>query len=69
MKDDKPWAEALYCDCEDNIERAFFFACGRAHETGIVAEAVAKDIARAFYAAHFVGELTYPTNLSGEGEK
>lgn len=68
MKDNIQWSEALYSDCEDDLERAFFFACGRAHETGIVAKTIEKDVARAFYAKHFVDELTYPMNMRGEGE-
>jgi hypothetical protein len=58
-----PMADALYADCETNEERAYFFASGRAWQTGIVAPSVAMDIARAFYALEFAGELTYPPEL------
>ena len=68
MKDNKPWSEALYCDCEDDLERSFFFSSGRAVETGIIAPAIALDVARAFYAAYYVGELAYPAALAGKEE-
>jgi hypothetical protein len=44
-----PMNEAIYSDCETDLERSLFFACGRAYATGIVADAVSKDIARAFF--------------------
>ena len=68
MKDNKPWSEALYCDCEDDLERSFFFSSGRAVETGIVAPAIALDVARAFYAAYYVNDLTYPAALAEKEE-
>jgi hypothetical protein len=48
MKNDIEYENALYSDCESDLERAYFFASGRAHETGIVSKSVQFDIARAF---------------------
>ncbi len=42
----------LFCDCETDIERADFFASGRAHDTGIVSEIIENEVARAFFARH-----------------
>jgi hypothetical protein len=69
MKDNKQWGDALYCDCEDDLERSFFFSSGRAVETGIVAPSIAKDVARAFYASHYVSDLTYPPALVLAGKE
>lgn len=51
---------ALFSDCETDEKRAMFFASGRAFATGIVAASVTMDVARAYFAASFVGELTLP---------
>jgi hypothetical protein len=40
----------LFYDCKTDIERADFFASGRAHETGIVSESIENEVARAFFA-------------------
>lgn len=56
----QPLETALYCDCETDEERSVFFRSGRAVETGIIAPSIALDIADAFYAKAFVGELSYP---------
>lgn len=38
----------LWCDLNSNTERAEFIECGRAVETGIIAPAIAKDLAAAY---------------------
>ena len=63
MKNNIPISHALFCDCETDEEKSEFFLSGRAYDTGIAAKAVEKDIARAFFAASFVAELTYPSEL------
>ena len=45
MKNNKTPQTALFCDCDTDAERAEFFACGRAVETGVVAPAIAPQIA------------------------
>lgn len=45
----KPMKDALFCDCETDLERSEFFASGRAYETGIVAASVERVIAKAFF--------------------
>lgn len=68
MKNNIPIDKALFSDCETDLERSEFFACGRAYETGIVAYITAPAIARAFYAASFVGEISYPAHLREKPE-
>jgi hypothetical protein len=63
MKNNIPLIESLYSDCETDEERANFFTSGRAHETGIIAYNIQIDVARAFYAKAFVGEISYPENM------
>ena len=58
---------ALYVDCETDIERAEFFASGRAHDTGIVAKAIEMDIARAFFAKAWTAEISYPKHMTEDG--
>lgn len=43
----RPLELALWCDCENDQDRALLLRSGRAHESGIVAKAVADDLARA----------------------
>lgn len=47
----QPMEKALFTDCETDLERAEFFASGRAYATGIVAHSVALPIAEAFRTA------------------
>lgn len=51
MKNNKTPQTALFCDCETDAERAEFFACGRAVETGVVAPAIAQQIADVYECA------------------
>ncbi len=50
--------------CASDLERAEFFASGRAYETGIVAKCIEMEVARAFYCKAFVNELSYPEHLT-----
>ena len=38
----------LWADCSTDIERAEFIECGKAHATGVIAPAIAQDVAEAF---------------------
>ena len=44
----KPMADALWCDCETDEERANFIAIGRACETGIIAKAIQSELVNIF---------------------
>lgn len=64
MKNGKTVNDCLYGDCETDIERSQFFACGRAYETGVIAPGLQMDVARAFFALAYAGELTFPKELT-----
>lgn len=38
----------LFCDLKTDVEKAEFIECGRAVETGIIAPAIAADVANAY---------------------
>lgn len=42
----------LWSDLGDDLERSEFIACGRAHETGIIARALSEEVAAAFMFRH-----------------
>lgn len=56
MREGKTIEDALYDDCETDLERSEFFESGRAHETGVVAKVIEKDVAKAFFAKHLNGQ-------------
>lgn len=63
MKNGKTIETALFCDCETDVERAAFFACGRAFETGVVAAALSDHLADVYLRASKAGAIvsTRPT--------
>lgn len=63
MKNNRTIHNCVYADCETNLERAHFFSSGRAYKTGVVARAIALDVAYAFYALDHFGEVPRPQEL------
>jgi len=62
MKDGVSLKDALWCDCESDDERALFLQSGRAHETGIIAQAIQDEVAEAFkFRADALRDLTCRT--------
>jgi hypothetical protein len=50
----RPMKTALWCDCENDHERAEFIKSGRAVATGVMAPAVQQDVEQAFYKSHIL---------------
>lgn len=48
MKNNRKLSEALWSDCETDMERFQFLMSGRAFETGILAKAIQNEVALAF---------------------
>lgn len=49
MRNNIKMSNALWDDCETDDERVDFLQCGRAVETGIIAQAITQEVALAFY--------------------
>lgn len=62
MKNGISLENALWDDCETDDERALFLESGRAHTTGIIAQAIQKEVAEAFkFRADALRDLTCRT--------
>lgn len=46
------YTEKLWCDLNTDLERSDFISCGRAWDTGIIAQEMCKEVAQSFMDRH-----------------
>ena len=67
----KQFKDALWCDCENDTDRANFIAMGRACETGIISKSIQSELVNVFnyragWSEERLGQLTRIAELEAD---
>ena len=70
----KQFKDALWCDCENDTDRANFIAMGRACETGIISKSIQSELVNVFnyragWSEERLGQLTRIAELEAESTR